>query len=398
MNAKVKLGDCAKQSEENWTESIARWAQKSCKATGIVTTTRITHASPAGTYAHSAHRYWENDFEMEEDGCDSSLLDDIAEQLVYGETSKNFKIMLGGGRGGFRNATVQDEEGQFGFRLDGKDLIEEWKTERNKDGKATFIFDRNGLRNLDFENTDFVLGLFEPDHMKYYLDVKNQNLKYTEPSLSEMTVAAIKMLQKEENGYFLFVEGGLIDQAHHYNYARYSMEETAEFSKAIDVARQMTSESDTLIVVTADHSHVLTYSGAPDRDSPILQNAEVSDSDGLPYSTLSYANGPGHATTYHLNGSRVDTSTFDFTNPRLQFSATVPRTKDTHAGDDVGVWASGPKAHLFTGVYNQNSIPLLMAHVLQVGPYAVNEKCASSSIAPFVVLLAAMLTLLRLSK
>lgn len=335
---------------------------------------------------------------MSLDGCDTSKLDDIAEQLVYNIESKHFKVILGGGRAGFRNQTVKDEEGRNGYRTDGRDLIEEWKTERNKMGKASYIFDRNGLRNLDFKDTDYVLGLFEHDHMKYNLDVINQNLQHQEPTLTEMTVAAIKMLQKEENGYFLFVEGGMIDQAHHYNFAKHALDETKEFSNAIEVARQMTDESDTLIVVTADHSHVFTYNGYPDRGNNIFGNAEVSDEDFKPFTTLSYANGPGFAGTYNPDGSRVNPETYDTTNPKHQYPATVPRDKDTHGGEDVGVWASGPMAHLFRGSYEQTSIPLIMAYILQVGPYAVDETCASCSFGPILLLLAAMLIMLKIVK
>jgi alkaline phosphatase len=335
---------------------------------------------------------------MAQDGCDTSKLDDIAEQLVHNIESKHFKVILGGGRAGFRNQTVKDEEGKNGYRTDGRDLIQEWKTERNKMGQATYIFDRNGLRNLDFEKTDYVLGLFEHDHMKYNLDVINQNLQHQEPTLTEMTVAAIKMLQKEKNGFFLFVEGGMIDQAHHYNYAKTSLDETKEFSRAVEAARQMTDEEETLIVVTADHSHVFTYNGYPERGSHIFGSPEVSDEDGKPYSTLSYANGPGYAGTYNPDGSRVNPETYDTSNPKLQFPATVPRDKDTHGGEDVGVWASGPMAHLFRGSYEQNSIPMIMAYILQVGPYAVDETCASCSFGPMLLLLAAMLVMLKIVK
>lgn len=281
-----------------------------------------------GAYAHVADRYWENDHEMQIDGCDPSKYDDVAEQLVYNIEGQNFKVMLGGGRGGFRDQSMTDEEGRKGFRRDGKDLIEEWKTERNKIGKASYVFDRNGLRNIDFASTEYLLGLFEPDHMKYNLDVINQNLNYQEPTLTEMTVAAIKMLQKEENGYFLFVEGGMIDQAHHYNYARHALDETAEFSKAIEVARQMTDESDTLIVVTADHSHVFTYNGYPVRGNDIFGLAEVSDEDDKPYMTMSYANGPGYAGTFTADGVRVNPQSLDSSNPKTQFPSTVQLEKE----------------------------------------------------------------------
>ena len=351
-----------------------------------------------GSYAHIAHRDWENDFEMEKHNCDSSKFDDIAEQLVYNVESKNFKVILGGGRAEFRNQTMTDEEGEKGYRLDGRDLIQEWQDERSKMGKAQYIFDKNGLRNVDFANTDYLLGLFEADHMKFHLDAVNQNLQYEKPTLTDMTVAAIKILQKEENGFFLFVEGGLIDQAHHYNWARLSLDETKEFARAIEAARQMTDESDTLVVVTADHSHVFTYSGNSLRGSGVFGKGGISDQDSLPYTTLSYANGPGADRELNQNGKRVNPNTFDYTDPSLQYPATARRPKETHGGDDVGVWASGPMAHLFSGHYEQNTIPLTMAYILQIGPYAVDEKCASISFKPFVGLLVSLLVVLRLMK
>jgi alkaline phosphatase len=169
---------------------------------------------------------------------------------------------LGGGRANFRNATEVDEENKNGYRTDGKNLIEDWKNDRSKSGNAEYVWSKKGLQDIDFEKTDYLLGLFEHDHMKYNLDVQKGNLQ-EEPRLSEMTSAAIKMLQKEDGGYFLFVEGGMIDQAHHYNYAQTSLDETKEFSDAIALARSMTDPEDTLIVVTADHSHVFTYNGYP---------------------------------------------------------------------------------------------------------------------------------------
>lgn len=115
----------------------------------------------------------------------------------------------------------------------------------------------------------------------------------SQPTLSQMTETAIRMLQKESNGFVLFVEGGLIDISHHQNMAHISLNETVEFANAIDVALSMTSEEDTLIVVTADHSHTMTISGYPTRGFDILGLFGRS-ADDLPYSTISYANGPGY--------------------------------------------------------------------------------------------------------
>jgi len=107
-----------------------------------------------------------------------------------------------------------------------------------------------------------------------------------------MTRKAIEVLRKQRNGFFLFVEGGLIDSAHHQVLAKVALDETAELSKAVQQAVDMTSVDDTLIVVTADHSHTMTMSGYPVRGNGIAGLSGQTGSDGLPYATLGYANGP----------------------------------------------------------------------------------------------------------
>ena len=132
-----------------------------------------------------------------------------------------------------------------------------------------------------------------------------------------MTETAIKLLQKEANGYVLLVEGGRIDHAHHGGLAKISLEETIQFDLAIEAALAMTKRDDTLIIVSADHSHTLTISGYPNRGNDILgvlPNAQ----DGMPYATLSYANGPGYPDTF-VNGSRVNLTGVDTSLPFLYF-------------------------------------------------------------------------------
>lgn len=93
MTAEANEFDCKAQKRKNlWTESFASWTSKSCKSTGIVTTSRVTDASTAGAYAHAASRFWENDHEVSLSGCNSNDVDDIAEQLIYGEVGKKFKV------------------------------------------------------------------------------------------------------------------------------------------------------------------------------------------------------------------------------------------------------------------------------------------------------------------
>lgn len=244
VNAKVKHNDCqANLDEINHVSSIMEWAQKAGKATGVVTTTRITHASPAGTFAHTASRDWESDADMLQ-FPDALNCTDIATQLIRHEPGKNFNVIYGGGRKKFISEKIIDEEGQRGQRTDGLDLIDEWLTVKDSP-KARFIHDRNGLSTLNHSSIEHVLGLFEPDHMKYHLNAGPE-----EPTLKEMTISAIEIMKKNPKGFVLFVEGGRIDHAHHENLARHALEETVEFSEAIHAATDITDEKDTLMVVT----------------------------------------------------------------------------------------------------------------------------------------------------
>lgn len=136
-------------------------------------------------------------------------------------------------------------------------------------------------------------GLFAPSHMNYNLLAD----KSVEPTLVEMTESAIEVLSKGENGYYLFVEGGLIDWAHHKNRAHLALDETVMLSKAVKRAMELTSRDDTLIVVTSDHSHTMTLNGYPYRGSDIFGHTVTSSVDKLPYSTISYANGPSASNT-----------------------------------------------------------------------------------------------------
>lgn len=92
LNGNVKRGKCETQIEANHVDSIAKWAQDHGKGTGIVTTTRVTHASPGGAFAHSADRNWESDTDVLSSGYDPKKCQDIASQLVNNEPGKNFKV------------------------------------------------------------------------------------------------------------------------------------------------------------------------------------------------------------------------------------------------------------------------------------------------------------------
>ncbi|XP_058835962.1 membrane-bound alkaline phosphatase-like [Topomyia yanbarensis] len=367
VNAKVPVYDCeAELDSSSHTHSIAKWAMDTGKDAGLVTTTRVTHASPAGVYAHTANRDRENDNEVKKDGCDKSIVQDIAHQLVHGETGKRLKVIMGGGRREFLHKDLDPETGKTGKRKDNRNLINEWLLMGEDAENRTYVWNKQDMLSVDPNVTDRLLGLFEPGHCEYNLNRIRDNLEL-EPTLVEMVDKATDILSKNENGFFLFVEGGRIDQAHHDTWARLALDETVEFSKAIELARQKFSEEDTLIVVTSDHSHSVSFAGFPSRSNDIFGAAGVAN-DQLPYMTISYANGLGFYDHIDPNiGGRVNISTLDTTGNEFRFPTTLPVDSETHGGEDVAVYASGPWSHLFTGSYEQNTIPHMMAYALCVG-------------------------------
>lgn len=254
MTGRVKRNDCfAANIPDNRLTSIARWAQMSGKSTGIVTTTRITHASPAGAYANVANRDYECDADVLNSNQDPVECGDIATQLINGPTGREFNVILGGGRSKFLPKNFKDEDGQRGERLDGLNLIDEWRLQKeNADG--VYVHDKNGLMGCNFNKTNYLLGLFASSHLDYHLEADHNK----QPTLTEMTEAAIKVLSKNKNGFFLFVEGGRIDHAHHSTQSRKALDETVQLADAIRVATEITNSKDTLIVTTSDHSHTMT--------------------------------------------------------------------------------------------------------------------------------------------
>jgi alkaline phosphatase len=360
-------------------KTILEQAEGRGMSTGIVTTARLTHATPAVNYAHIADRDWEADSNLPA----GATVKDIARQLLESSYGNGLEVALGGGRSYFMPNTKADPEytTQKGRRTDGRDLTAEWITNyRNSE----YVWDQAGFDAVNPATTDHLLGLFERSHMRYEAD--RQTDAAGEPSLAEMTEKAIKILQKNKKGYYLMVEAGRIDHAHHAGNAYRALTDTIALSEAVKKARKLTSDKDTLILVTADHSHVFTIAGYPSRGNPILGKTAVDgvnalDSLGLPYTTLSYANGPGWtgglqrkefnpanegtiAATYEGSKLRPDLTTVDTSSPNYLQESTVPMGSETHAGEDVTIYADGPGSYLVRGTLEQNAIYHVLAHAL----------------------------------
>jgi len=315
--------------------------------TGVVTTTRITHATPAVTYSHVCHRDAENT---------------IAAALVLGGAGYNAKlgdgidVVFGGGT----NYFTPTESG--GRRNDKRDLIAELKT-----AKYSFAADKAAFDKLPVDGSTKIAGLFTKDHMAYDLDRDSAK----EPSLSEMTAKAIDALAARKKGFFLMVEGGRIDHALHATNARRALQDTVAFDNAIKTALDKMQAVDpglknTLVVVTADHDHTLQMNGyaritgktAPGNPGVLglvndyVKGLPSKDVDGNPYTVLGFGNGPGYKPTRGaITGAELESADY------LQESVVpMPTGGETHGGGDVFLGATGLGADNFSGVLTNNEV------------------------------------------
>lgn len=347
IGPEAKRGSCA-DALAHPLPLLGEEAKQRGLALGIVSTARLTHATPAAVYARSADRDWESDSAIPEGeraiGCK-----DIAAQLVEAD----WDLALGGGTGSFFG------KANGGRRLEADaNLPAQWVARTG----GTYVADAAELSAAP--NDRPLLGLFSASHMTYMADrAKGEGI--SEPTLTDMTAQAIARLARDPDGYYLMVESGRIDHGHHAGQAGYALEETIEFARAIQYAIDHTDPAETLILVTADHSHVFTIAGYPRRGNDILGlvvppegGGEGDDAggdgptlgtDGKPYTTLGYANGPG-AVTNRAERPAPETGV----SARQQ--STVPLYSETHGGEDVALYATGPGAEKARGVIEQNVI------------------------------------------
>lgn len=327
--------------------TIADLANKAGLSIGIVSTARITHATPAAVFGHSINRMFESDADLDDEAVKAGCTD-LAAQLIVSDAN----YVLGGGAAQFKAK-----------RTDGRDLTREWA---EKSDSHAYVSNAEDLRALPNTSTD-VLGLFTKSHMAFETDRDNAK----EPSITEMTTLAIDNLAARDTGYFLMVEAGRIDHAHHGTNAYRALSDTQAFAKAIGAAVQATNPDDTLILVTADHSHVFTIAGYPKRGNPILGLVEStagksyeSDKSGNPYTTLGYHNGPN---VRKIGPDDILTQE-QVLSPNYRQQTAVELDYETHAGEDVALYAAGPGSDAVSGVMDQTEIFGVITDALGISP------------------------------
>ncbi len=319
---------------------------------GVVTTTRVTHATPAATYSHICHRDLEND---------------IAAALVPGGvgfnnalSSAGLDVVMGGGRQFF---TLPKDGGK---RADGRDLIVEMKAK-----SYAYASNAAEFNAIDASKTDRMIGLFTSSHMSYDLDRDPAK----EPSLADMTTKAMDVLSKNGKGYFLMVEGGRIDHALHETIAKKALQDTVAFDNAIKAAIAKVKLTDpdlknTLIVVTADHDHTLVLNGYAKRTGKteagnagvlgVVKNyvtgAVEKDLDGAPYSIIGFGNGENRTQASRAAQSVMDDSVTSANTYHQEAAVRVAAGNETHGGTDVFLAAMGAGADTFLGTMDNTKV------------------------------------------
>ena len=387
FGSSTEFGDFNGNGDGPRLTTLLEKAKQSGMRAGVVSTARVTHATPAACYSHINNRDNEAAIALQ------ALPSDATYNTALGS---GLDLILGGGRQFFLPTTVTDEEGGTGSRSDGRDLRAEFQT-----AGYSYVWNAAQFASVTKKNLP-LLGLFERSHMEYEYDRPTDT--GGEPSLSELTSKSIEILEdatrRAKRGYFLMVEGGRIDHAHHAGNAWRALTDAEELDRAVGEAIRRVDLRNTLIIVTADHSHVFTMAGYPLRKSAELGYPVVSapteylnsphnnlfdvvydvdnsgnvvkstDSKGIPYTVLGYQNGPGFRGV-----PRVDPALDPFpglsgqpgagsNNSEYRQESAVPLGSETHAGEDVPLFAIGPRADTIRGTVKNSRIYQVMAAAL----------------------------------
>ena len=323
--------------------TILELAKARGKAVGAVTTTEMTHATPASTFSHT---------------CQRNAGYTIAAQIVPGGAGYNpalkdgVDVLMGGGRHHFTpyNATTNKSG-----RADGRDLMAEFAARgyavaSNKEQMAAAQPGRK-----------FVGIYSDASHMDYEME-----RRASQPALSEMALKAIDLLAPDPDGFFLMVEGGKIDHALHDSNAKRALVDTIAFDDAIAavVVKMRVLDpglKNTLIVATADHDHTLVMNGYAKRGNPVLDivrnysdGQPARDADGKTYTTLVFGNGPNRPEV------RSDVASAVALGDDYHQETGVKLAGETHGGGDVKLFATGAGSQVFKGTMENTKVFHLM--------------------------------------
>ena len=367
VNAMGVYEDCTKDPfDDPKVENIIELVKRTRgMATGIVSTSNITDATPAAMVSHTRRRAEQNF---------------IAQTML--EDKHRPDVILGGGS---RHFIPMDVPGSK--RKDNVDVIKSFE-----DLGYSFSGTKTELENTP-ESADKLLGLYQLDNMNVYIDravIKNPKVLKgfnDQPGLVEMTEKAIDTLSKNDNGFFLMVEGACVDKQLHVLDWQRAAYDNIELDKAVGVAQKFAAQNDdTLIVVVADHAHGASITGTyheldgktgreavrtyADSKWPTFEDA---DGDGFPDNpdpavtlAVQFANHPDCNIDYRFKDVPTPPAIMGKDGKAIAnlltkgefYAGNIPAKADqeVHAADDVILTAQGPGADYFKGTMDNTEV------------------------------------------
>ncbi|MEZ0163361.1 alkaline phosphatase [Kineococcus sp. LSe6-4] len=358
---------------------------------GIVTTAEVQDATPAAVFAHTRRR--------------SEYVDIMDQALEPGQMPD---VFMGGGRATF---LPQSEKGSR--RKDDRNLIEEFK-----DKGFAYAGSRTELAAVMASGTpDKLLGTFTLGNLNVYIDreiTPNPEVLGAfpdQPGLVDMTKAALKVLEKNDNGFFLMVEAASIDKSEHPLDGPRAVYDTIELDQALAAAKEWAKDrDDTLIVITADHNHAMSIAGThtlSKEGSPARQQNGVyadagfptyvdSNGDGFPDDPnpdvqlfFGWSNHPDHPDDFAHNAVLAQPALEDpvteraFPNPARDPGSVVQignlpldQTNCVHTVEDVYIGASGPGSQEFGKLLDNTEVfhAICAAMGLQIPTYSLKSS------------------------
>ncbi|KGA98932.1 alkaline phosphatase [Alkalihalobacillus alcalophilus ATCC 27647 = CGMCC 1.3604] len=341
---KTNNGMISVSSDGEELKTILEAANEAGKSTGLIATSTITHATPAVFASH-----------VESRGSEA----EIALQMI-----EKVDVLLGGGKSNF----LPESEGGTQPK---QHVVEEAMMKGFQ-----FVETRDELLAIQ-EDYPKLLGLFAADAMASELERESTT---NEPSLAEMTEVAIQTLSKQENGFFLMVEGSQIDWAGHAHDAAWAMTDTEAFEAAIQKAIEFAEQDgNTLVVVAGDHeTGGMTVGGYDEYLANVDILHDVSATGNYMASQLNEERSNAHDVLVRYTNIELtkeeeerimeasDEVLVIVINEIVSERAYVGWSTTAHTGVDVPLYAYGPSSHLFHGVLNNTDIPKRIAKAMKL--------------------------------
>jgi alkaline phosphatase len=328
---KTNNGMISTSPEGKELKTILETVEEEGKASGLVATSTITHATPAVFASHVASRANEAD---------------IAPQLIDNDVD----VILGGGKKYFPESLLSEA----------------------KENGYEYISNKNQLNKAAMSKK--LIGLFSEDGMAPELDRDNTD----QPSLKEMTKSALDVLKQDKDGFFLMVEGSQIDWAGHDQDAAWAMKDAEAFEQAVEEAIEFAKkDKNTLVVIAGDHDtggmSVGGY-GQGDVKVEVLRNVTATGDfmvSKLDASRSNVKEVVKQYTSLDLTDAEVQkiksSQKPDIAiNEVISVRASVGWTSTNHTGVDIPVYAYGAGADLFRGLHQNTDIPVLMAQAMKI--------------------------------